>query len=213
MRLDPRELPTELPPAIELAAIQLSNCIEENLSQLMRDIRLYGRKAKLVGPESERVVEELLNETIREAFDHLDRFDSLRQPMAWLLGIAANVVNRRKAEQAKQYYREVKVADLNIATQNDLTDEDAFDLVARLALDNASKNLEANEEAQWMLSLVSDSDRQILRLMILEEMDSQAVALALGIKAATARQRLHRALERLRAALVEHGVRMKGVKR
>jgi len=213
MRLDLKELPAESLPAVELAAIQLSNCIEECSPQLMRDIRLYARKAKLVGSQLDRVVDELLNETIREAFEHLDRFDSARQPMAWLLGIAANVVNRRKVEQAKHNYREVRVADLNIATQNDLTEEDAFDLVARLALDDASKNLEADEEAQWMLSLVLDSDRQILRLMILEEMDSQAVAQALGIKAATARQRLHRALERLRAALVEHGMRMKGVER
>jgi DNA-directed RNA polymerase specialized sigma24 family protein len=45
----------------------------------------------------------------------------------------------------------------------------------------------------------------VLRLAILHDLDNARLAQALGVKAAAARQRLHRALNRLRAILEDQG--------
>ena len=115
------------------------------------------------------------------------------------------VVRREQAELARRERREPLMRDLYAYTQDSLSDEELFDLLP-LVTEGSLEELEDNEQVTHMLAGLSQSDAQVIRMAVLYDMDGSAVAQALNIPPATARQRLHRALHRLRAS-VESGVR------
>jgi len=152
------------------------------------------------GEEVPAVALEVLQEVAIEALDHADRFNPTGQPMAWLLGIATNVIKRKKAEFAKRSRREMPIAHLSIVQEEPLSEDELFDQIAAHTLAGPEQDIEANEQALAMLSLVSAEDQHILRLAFLYDFDREALAEKLGITSVAARVRLHRALSRLRAA-------------
>lgn len=54
-----------------------------------------------------------------------------------------------------------------------------------------------------LLSLVSEDDKLVLRLAFLEDFEREALARRLGVSTGAAGMRLHRALARLRSAVIE----------
>lgn len=77
-----------------------------------------------------------------------------------------------------------------------------FDQIASLTVPGPEQEIEAQEQAREILSLVSVE--HILRLALLHDLDGQMLAQTLGVLPSTARSRLHRALARLRTAWVQH---------
>src|SRR3974390_781362 len=76
--------------------------IADNASSLLGIIRSYVVHMGLArGEDVTSVALEVLQQVVLEALDHADRFDSTGQPMAWLLGIAINIIKRNKAERIK----------------------------------------------------------------------------------------------------------------
>jgi RNA polymerase sigma-70 factor (ECF subfamily) len=120
--------------------------------------------------------------------------------MAWLLGIAVNVIKRKKVATAKQYQREVTFGRLATMLPEPHNEDELFDLIAPFTLDDPDQDVEANEQASLILSLVSPEDQRILRLAVLHDFEREALARELGITPVAARVRLHRALNRLRTA-------------
>ena len=76
---------------------------------------------------------EILNEVVVEALKHADRLHSPEVTKAWLLGIAANLIKRKRAALFKRNHREPLVRDLYHNTNQDaLSDDELFDQFAAL---------------------------------------------------------------------------------
>lgn len=183
--------------------------IETEVEVLRGTLRLYVLRAGLAHGDAADAADELLNEVVVEALAHAERFRPSEQPKAWLLGIAANLIKRRQVERAKRNRREPLVSDLSGPdVAGTLSEEELFDrLVALsktgLATAGPEADLESQESVALLLALVPVADQQILRLAILHELNGELLARALHISPGAARVRLHRALNRLRAALAE----------
>lgn len=180
----------------------LRTFVEEQTDSLLGTLRAYVVRAGLAGEQGANLAAvELLNEVVVEALAHADRFRPSGSPMAWLLGIAANLIRRQQAQRATRARREPLVGDLLPAGQQAISEEDLFDRLASLAAPAAGSELEAEQEVAALLARVSDDDRQVLRQAVLRGLSGRELALALGTTPGAARVRLHRALNRLRAAL------------
>lgn len=168
-------------------------------------LRRYVATARLAtGNEIEAVAAELLQEVVVQAMEIADKFDVSRNPVPWVLRIANNLVMRRKTEKATQHRR---FADAHSASAEDREDgrqspDGIFDRM-EAAAENPEEFLSGRQSASRWLDLVSASDRQVIKIAILNDMDGGELAAALKITPGAARVRLHRSLERLRKALSE----------
>lgn len=183
--------------------LRLRQFIEEESHVLTRTLGFYLNRAGLTVSASE-----LLNEVVVEALQHEDRFNAARQPRAWLLGIAANLIRRKQAELARLDRREPLARDLYPGDEP--SDEEVFDWLARWTGVETLEALESDEAANALLASVSADDAHILRLAILSGLDGEALARELGVTAGAARVRLHRALTRLRRGVAAQGERNRG---
>ncbi len=179
---------------------QLIAFLTENTAPLLGTLRSYVQRMGLAtGNDVPAVALEVLQEAVVEALKHADRFIPTGQPMAWLLGISVNVIKRKKAELAQRARRETSIAAFS-KQEESLSEGELFDQVASYVLAGPEQDVEANEQASSLLSLVSAEDQRILRLAFLYDFEREALAEQLGITPVAARVRLHRALSRLRIA-------------
>ena len=184
---------------------KIIECITDNLASLLGILRSYVKRMGLAsGEEVPAVAIEVLQEVVLEALDHADRFDQTGQPMAWLLGIAINVIKRNKAEFIKRSQRELSIGDLSLMQEEHLSESELFDQLTADSSAGPDQEIAANEQAELLLSLVSPEDQRILMLAFLQGFEREALAQKLGISPGATRVRLHRALKRLRLAWSEH---------
>ena len=174
---------------------RLRQFIEDETDALTRTLGFYLSRAGLTISASE-----LLSEVVVEALKHEDRFNPARQPRAWLLGLAANLIRRKQAELARLNRREPLARDLYPGGKEsgEPGDDDLFDWLTQFTPSEARETLDTNETVNVLLAGVSSDDAHILRLGILHSLDGEALARELGISPGAARVRLHRALHRLR---------------
>jgi RNA polymerase sigma-70 factor (ECF subfamily) len=182
-------------------------CIELHVESLLGSIGLYTRRMGLdAGADARGLAVDILQETVSEALAHADRFTATRQSLAWLRGIAVNVIRRKKAEQAKYVRHEVSLSQLTTRQSLPGSEQDLLDTLMLSSATTADPGLtmESEEEVAIILSLVSPADQEVVRLAVLEDCEQETLARRLGISGGTARMRLHRALRRLRSAWVKH---------
>ncbi len=188
--------------------MRLIEFITDNVASLLGILRSYVRRMGLArGEEVPAVAVEVLQEVVIEALDHADRFNPTGQPMAWLLGIAINVIRRKKVELAKRSQRELSIGELSLAQEEHLSEHELFDQITADSSAEPDQEIAANEQAELLLSLVSPEDQQILMLAFLQGFEREALAKKLGISPGATRVRLHRALKRLRLAWSEQHVK------
>jgi len=181
--------------------ILLRQCIEEQAETLLGTLRFYVVRAGLADHQGATLAAvELLDELTVEALEHADRFRPSGQPVAWLLGIAANLIKRRQAERAARDRREPLVFDLYPGRRDALSEDELFDRLAALDISHQGQDLETDEEVAAILAHVSEDDQRVLRLAVLHDLNGRELAQALGVTPGAARVRLHRALNRLRDA-------------
>ena len=178
--------------------------ITDNVASLLGIIRSYVKRMGLAsGEDVSAVALEVLQEVVLEALDHADRFNPKGQPMAWLLGIAMNVIKRNKAEHIKRSQRELSMSDLSLVQEDQHSESELFDQLTANSYAGPDQEIAANEQAELLLSLVSPEDQHILMLAFLQGFEREALAQQLGISPGATRVRLHRALKRLRLAWSE----------
>ncbi len=178
--------------------------IADNVASLLGIIRSYVKRIGLArGEEVSAVALEVLQEVVLEALDHADRFDPTSQPMAWLLGIAINVIKRNKYELIKRSQRELSMSDLSLRREEHVSESELLDQLVANSYAGPDQEIAANEQAELLLSLVSPEDQHILTLAFLQGFEREALAQKLGISPGATRVRLHRALKRLRLAWSE----------
>ncbi len=188
---------------------KIIECITDNVASLLGIIRSYVQRMGLArGEEVSAVAIEVLQEVVLEALDHADSFNPSGQPMAWLLGIAINVIKRKKAELARRSRRELSIGEISLAQDEHLNEDELFDQISTgTTAAGPEQEIVANEQAELLLSLVSPEDQHILMLAFLQGFEREALAQKLGISAGATRVRLHRALKRLRLAWSEQHVK------
>lgn len=190
----------------------LHRFLQENNARLTGIICSYVARMGLARGENVRLLAaEVFQDAALELLAHADRLDPERQPHAWFLRIAANILKRKRASFARRYRFEVLVSDLAERAQAD----DEYDVLDRLMAERApgpEQMLASREHVQELLALVSERDAEILRLALLQDLDAEHIAEILGVKPGAVRVRLHRALRRLRVAWKQYEAREKGGK-
>jgi RNA polymerase sigma-70 factor (ECF subfamily) len=142
------------------------------------------------------LADDVASETFLIAFDRRRRYD-LVHPNArpWLYGIASNLISRHHRSELRRYRALAKAA------VSDAVDGSTESVAARLDAEALRGRLAA------ALVEIADGDREVLLLVAWAQLSCEEAARALGIRAGTARSRLHRARKKTRAALEEDYVR------
>lgn len=172
---------------------------------LLPMLRNFVRRAGLAqNRDAAEEAAELLQDVAVQALRSAAHYDPKRQLIAWLLGIARNLVAQRKVQCARHHNRTIsnpeQLLEPDELTPDELTPDALFDSFAAASVD-PEKYLSANQQvAQW-LALVSGEDRLILRQVIFDGMSGIDLSRSLGISPGAARARWHRASHKLRAAL------------
>lgn len=178
--------------------MRLEEFIEREGDALHKTLRYYVRRAGLADQSSSQAVaDELLNEVLVEAYRTVGRLKSHIHPRPWLLGIAANLIKREQKSRAIRERREPLLRDLYPAKQDVMSDEELFDQLP-LPVYSSLNELESDEHIQSLLSGLSGSEKEVIRLAVLYDMNGETLAQTLGVTVSTARVRLHRALNHLR---------------
>jgi RNA polymerase sigma factor (sigma-70 family) len=136
------------------------------------------------------LADDVAAETFLIAFDQRESYDLSRSDARpWLYGIAANLIARHRRAEARQYRALARAR---------------TDVVSEGPADRLATRLDAQaNRARLMAALagVSSVNRDVLLLVAWAELTCEEAAEALGITAATARVRLHRARKKVRAVL------------
>lgn len=111
-------------------------------------------------------------------------------PKAWLFGIARVLVANDHRRRGRERAREERFGAANL-----MDEEDAARMEARIDAAAQSRRL---YEA---MDRLSEDERAVLELVALDELTVAEAAAAAGVRAGTARVRLHRARGKLRAEL------------
>ncbi|HRQ40858.1 MAG TPA: sigma-70 family RNA polymerase sigma factor [Chloroflexota bacterium] len=181
---------------------RLKQYLAAESNDLLKTLRLYVWRAGLAeGTAVTNLARELLSEVVVEALNHADRFDPQRQPKAWLLGIAANLVRRKRITIIKQARREPLIQD--ISQQPMLSEDELFERLTTAHTPSPDGQYEMQETVTAVLRQLSTDDQHIITLAIMLEMDGDTLAKTLGVQPGAARMRLHRALNRLRESWVK----------
>lgn len=198
------------------ATQKLRQFLEEgtNADKLLNIIRFYLYKANFVSNQAlAEMALEVLSEVVAAALKNAERYDSVRSPMAWLLGIANNIV-KQKRDHHYRLKREEPVSRIQFdSTVGSISPSELFDHLATLdprvfeaiAMGDLESGLAKRQPLIAALARLSATDREVLKLDILHELDGEELARELGVTPGAARVRKHRALERLRQAYREEG--------
>ncbi len=153
----------------------------------------------------QEMADELLGEVVKEVLMHSDRYDPSRsKPGTWLNGAAVIIIKRKRAEIIKLNKREPSFAYLKL-DQDISSENEFFDQFVDPTSVDPELGVVANEQFESLLSLTSESNRELLRLYIVHDFDDTRLSLKLGITKEAARQRISRAIRQLRTTLKEQG--------
>src|SRR5689334_24680774 len=99
--------------------------IESEGGSVAKAVRYYVLRAGLAsGVGVAQLADELFNDMVVEALRSADRLKPDMHPKPWLLGIAANLVKRRRTEMAKRDRREPLMRDLYPDMEDTLSDDE-----------------------------------------------------------------------------------------
>jgi len=136
---------------------------------------------------SAQVADDLLAETWLQAFASRGSYDPGRGPVrAWLFGVARHVLSAAQ----RQHRRAHQESSRNEAVTDPAPDWDAVD--ARLDAAATAPALRSG------LASLTGPDRELVLLVVWEQLSPAEAAAVLGIPPGTARSRLHRARRQLR---------------
>jgi RNA polymerase sigma factor (sigma-70 family) len=148
---------------------------------------IHGYVARRLG---QSLADDLASETFLVAFARRDRYDPAHpDARPWLYGIASNLIARHHRAEQRRYRAMAR------AGTEEISEGHADRAVVRLDANARQGPLAA------ALAEISTGDRDVLLLVAWAELTSEQAGQALGIPAGTARSRLHRARQQLRAAL------------
>jgi RNA polymerase sigma factor (sigma-70 family) len=148
---------------------------------------IHGYASRRLGPS---LADDVAAETFLIAFDRRRHFDLAHaSARPWLYGIASNLIARHHRAEVRQYRALARAGSLETVAGHAERVDGQVDAAAQRARLAAA------------LVEIAERDREVLLLVAWAQLSCEEAASALGIPAATARSRLHRARRKTRAAL------------
>lgn len=153
------------------------------------------------------VVDDVVQETLLEAWRHMDRLYAPQGFQAWIDEVCRNVCRRYAQRQTVELLRSAPVTGLAPAFEYDERDAGETDLLAALPAGETSDPLEelCRQDMTALLDralgLLPGPARQLVEMCHLLELPHVEVAAQLGISTGTLETRLHRARRQLRQLL------------
>jgi RNA polymerase sigma-70 factor (ECF subfamily) len=162
------------------------------------------RLARLRGVAAD-AIEDVVQETLLEAWKHQDRLHTPEGFHLWLDEICRNICRRYAHKQMREQQH---LLPLRVSSQDeDGADEAAADLLQRIPDADAPDPLEALSRQEMLLLVdraigsLSGSAREVVELCYLLELPQREAAARLGFSISALEARLHRARQQLRQAL------------
>lgn len=185
----------------------LCDAIEQNRLNLERTIQVYvtrvvkqfGNKFDLSGDRNsiQTVATEILNITVETVLNKSEEFDPSYPPFPWIKGIAANQVRGWQRDKTRNSKKVVSIG--KISSQNNLSEEEILGILFKpFQLSDGDSTM-----LEYLLSLVNEHDRQILKLAFIDDLNGKDLAAALGVSEGTAYTKKSRAINRLRKAYTQ----------
>ena len=165
----------------------------DELAQYIPRLRRYARA--LI--HNHELADDLVQDTLERALNHVDRFRAGTDLRAWLFAIMHNVF----ANQARK--RSVRAVHVSVDDTGDLTGLEEHELAVHT---DATRSLQMRD-LDHALQRLSAPYREVILLVSLEEMSYADVASALCIPVGTVTSRLSRGREQLRELLAGKPVR------
>ncbi|MCK9928581.1 RNA polymerase sigma factor [Frankia sp. Mgl5] len=140
------------------------------------------------------LAEDLVSDTFVAAFEQRSRFDPARGPdgaLPWLLGIATRILQGHRRAEARRW----RVLERALP-----------DRPEPAAADRVADRVDADAAVQSLvraLAELPDGERDALLLLAWGDLRYEEIATALAVPVGTVRSRIHRARNRLRAALAD----------
>ncbi|MEJ1936160.1 sigma-70 family RNA polymerase sigma factor [Nostoc sp. NIES-2111] len=208
------EQSVDLPYNSELQQKQqlLSQAVEQEWQVLQKTIQVYviqaiRKSGDKLGNSSDRnfteaVAREIFHETVATALKIAQKFDPNRSACSWLLGIAAKRILRWQRQQTQQNLKITPIAELPLArtkqqNSESLSEEEILGILYQ------SSNSSDPEMLEYLLSLVNDGHREVLKLAFVDGLDGESLAAALGTTKGAAYTKKHRAIAQLRQAYAQ----------
>jgi RNA polymerase sigma factor (sigma-70 family) len=139
--------------------------------------------------------DDVVQETLLEAWQHLDRLYSLRSFEGWLHGICRNVCRRWMRKSGVQSQHTLATEVLQDAVLSNMPDPLNLDPAEELSIQDLQVLLDR------ALSYLSDENRLLIELCYLAEIPQRETALRLGMTIRALESRLYRARRQLQQVL------------
>jgi len=144
--------------------------------------------------------EDLVQETLLQAFRKWDQFEGRSQPTTWLYTIATRLCQRRHRRRSGEPARVESLSEL-LPTQADA-------VLALPTPDDGPLRAHIRKEAERTVAAAIERLPEHFRLPLvladIAELTTPEIARVLGLKEATVKTRIHRARLLIRRALLEH---------
>jgi RNA polymerase sigma factor (sigma-70 family) len=187
---------------IERKRAVLERFLAQEHTDLLRVLKTYARKIYSTPGEREENARELLTQTAKVLLEKAPEFDLTQSPRPFFMRIASNIIKQMIEERGKSFQRHISVD-----STRDIEREGEFtDLWERLAISGRPGNDPAKTTVGelWVaetLSHLSESDRKLIEMSVINTMSGEEIAEILGINHGAVRVRISRAMEKLRKAV------------
>ena len=156
-------------------------------------IRLFRQAVALSGNES--AAEDLVSETLIEAWKSLPRFNRSCRLSTWLYAI---LLHRHRKALCRAQSRPISLAWLPFFHAQDLHDQLSNQPSAEPSPAEAVEQNETSAKLRRCIDSLPDKHREVILLRFYEDASLPDIALVLGCSTGTVKSRLHHALEKLR---------------
>jgi DNA-directed RNA polymerase specialized sigma24 family protein len=182
----------------------LAEVIERERRELLNDIAFYlfdfGVDTHREGVAA--TAREVFQEMVATAFGKVDKYDPNRPAGGWLRGIAVNKIRELRRSQRRGLTLVGDSEPVRRAVSSnkakELSETEMFDLLSP----PAGRLPAVAPSGEELLALAGEEDREILRLRHFEGLDGKELAARLGLSEGAVYQRLSRARNHLRQALL-----------
>ena len=188
----------------------LCKAIEQNYQTLERTIRVYvirtiknfGNKFNLNYDRDsiETISNDILHNTVETVLNKSEEFDRSYPPLPWIKKFAVNKVRGWQRDAYRQSEKVIPIKNFSLPTEG-LSEEEI--LGKKLSIFSKLSKQGDSIELEKLLSLVNESDRQILRLAFIDDLNGKDLAAALGISEGAAYTKKSRAIAKLRKAYTQ----------
>ena len=155
--------------------------------------RLLRQATALAGDVS--AAEDLVSETLVEAWKSLSRYQQSCRLSTWLYAI---LLHRHRKSLRRARCRPISLAWLSFFDAQGLYEQQANLLSAELSPAEALAENETGARLRQCLALLPDKHRQVIQLRFFEDASLLDMAAVLDCSTGTVKSRLHHALEKLR---------------